>query len=659
MNGMFQGEGSLASSQQGSSGIMSQPKKEESKPQKRPEKTPKKTPVSFNFQGEGGEEKKFVNTDSGTVVTDNEVAAVIAEYNLPPKLTSSYNNKNVTHLQTYLNDTANAPGLTIDGQWGPNTSAALRDYKKYRKELYAKTATETFDETGVVGSQPNIKLNTLIDKQTAGMINADIAYKNKWNGGGYKDIQGANKFNFGILEELIQGQTSKIEPLKPGQSIVAWMAARIGLDETNSKHAALLNNAIKTNSPGFDTVDETQGKITAWCASFLYAAIKDTSVNSSGLTRPGQSPEYERMRAHRYQDLGDTIYDFNPLDGSKNGSLEAVRAGDMIILNKSKTRNSDGSFKDTEGHVGIVVQRYSDGSVLVLGGNQDDSVSVKMYSPNDITKEYPAGYKINRLSNLGSTDPKLIAELTSFSIDSLRSTNRSPAPTMRPVRTPAPTMRPVPPTSNIVNFQGEVDTTSNIEDQFYSGIKLAEGTHGKTEAGFYTPVDTNDTREKDYKVKSKDVGYGHKIKASETAAKQIYGIPFINAAGDFIPLTEAQVETIYREDMRVNLELARKSGWDKKLKDIGTTWEALPRQYKLALMSLAYNVGGTTAGKQWTEVLLAAKNKEVVDFAYELRREDAGEKTEGTDNRVIRELKAARLISNSSEVTSVLPKATI
>ena len=37
MNGMFQGEGSLASSQQGSSGIMSQPKKE--KP---------------SFQGEGG-----------------------------------------------------------------------------------------------------------------------------------------------------------------------------------------------------------------------------------------------------------------------------------------------------------------------------------------------------------------------------------------------------------------------------------------------------------------------------------------------------------------------------------------------------------------------------------------------------------------------------
>ena len=198
-----------------------------------------------------------------------------------------------------------------------------------------------------------------------------------------------------------------------------------------------------------------------------------------------------------------------------------------------------------------------------------------------------------------------------------------------------------------------------LNDLFYSDIKLAEGTHGKTTAGLYTPVDTNDSREKNFKIKSKDIGYGHKVKDSETASKQIYGIPFINANGDFIPLTEKQVETIYKEDMRVNLELARKSGWDKKLKDMGTTWEALPIQYKLPLTSLAYNVGGTTAGKEWTEVLRGAKNKDIQYFALHLRREDGGKYTKGMDNRVIKELKAARLISNSSEVTGVLPKASI
>ena len=198
-----------------------------------------------------------------------------------------------------------------------------------------------------------------------------------------------------------------------------------------------------------------------------------------------------------------------------------------------------------------------------------------------------------------------------------------------------------------------------LNDLFYSDIKLAEGTHGKTTAGLYTPVDTNDSREKNFKIKSKDIGYGHKVKDSETASKQIYGIPFINANGDFIPLTEAQVETIYKEDMKVNLNLARKAGWDKKLKDMGTTWEALPIQYKLPLTSLAYNVGGTTAGKEWTEVLRGAKNKDIQYFALHLRREDGGKYTKGMDNRVIKELKAARLISDSSEVTGVLPKASI
>jgi len=144
MNGMFQGEGSLASSQQGSSGIMSQPAKEEAKP--------KKTPVSFNFQGEGGEDNNPVNTESETVVTNKEVDDVIAEYKLPTVLTS-YNNT-VKDLQTYLNATPVAPGLSTDGRWGAKTSAAVSDFKRYKDELYKKTAAETFDETGGIVSRP-------------------------------------------------------------------------------------------------------------------------------------------------------------------------------------------------------------------------------------------------------------------------------------------------------------------------------------------------------------------------------------------------------------------------------------------------------------------------------------------------------------------------
>ena len=163
MNGMFQGEGSLASSQQGSSGIMSQPKKEESSFQgeggvdNTPQKPPSKPSFSFNFQGEGGEDNNSDTTYSGTVVTNNEVDDVIAEYKLPPVLTS-YNNT-VKNLQTYLNNTPIAPELSTDGRWGAKTSAAVSDFQRYKDELYKRstTAAERFNETGDIASRTTTK----------------------------------------------------------------------------------------------------------------------------------------------------------------------------------------------------------------------------------------------------------------------------------------------------------------------------------------------------------------------------------------------------------------------------------------------------------------------------------------------------------------------
>ena len=99
----------------------------------------------------------------------------------------------------------------------------------------------------------------------------------------------------------------------------------------------------------------------------------------------------------------------------------------MIVFNKgnNKRGNRNGSefTNNSKGHVGILVQRYSDGSVLVLGGNQDNSVSLKLFTVETIKKSYPAGYKVKRLNNLPSTNPKLIAELTSIATDEIQGTN--------------------------------------------------------------------------------------------------------------------------------------------------------------------------------------------------------------------------------------------
>lgn len=188
------------------------------------------------------------------------------------------------------------------------------------------------------------------------------------------------------------------------------------------------------------------------------------------------------------------------------------------------------------------------------------------------------------------------------------------------------------------------------DDVFYLNIgKYAESDHGDT------PIDTHDAREEGLTVKSKDVGYGHKVKASEDKAGVIHGVKFKNEDGTYIPLTKENKATILKEDMAAELSLARKKGWDTKLKALGVKWDDLETPYKQALTSLAYNTGGSVAGDQFTAVLKAAKDLDVKEFAKQLRRNDNKKKTAGMDNRVAKELYYSGLIKSFSEVSDVLP----
>ena len=191
-------------------------------------------------------------------------------------------------------------------------------------------------------------------------------------------------------------------------------------------------------------------------------------------------------------------------------------------------------------------------------------------------------------------------------------------------------------------------------NKFYNDI----GTHAESDHGD-TPVPTNDKAEKNKPVskRSKDVGYGHKVKPSEEETGLIHGIPFKRRDGTYIPLTETQKRFILKKDMEAEVDLARELSWDKKLKDKGTSWDNLDYKYKNVLTSLAFNVGGTKASAQWNKVLDAAKDEDPVAFARELRRMDTGKFTKGMDNRVMKELYYSGIISNRSEVSSVLPKA--
>lgn len=210
-----------------------------------------------------------------------------------------------------------------------------------------------------------------------------------------------------------------------------------------------------------------------------------------------------------------------------------------------------------------------------------------------------------------------------------------------------------------VNFSPIEESIKEKTSQFYLDIgQKAETDHGSV------PKATNDTAEKDLPEaqRSKDVGFGHKVKSSEEASGEIHGIKFKNEDGTYIELTEAQKVEILNKDMAAELALARsgydgKEGWDAKLKKLGITWDELDYKYQNALTSLAYNVGGAKAGTGWTKVLQAAKNGNVKEFAKQMRRKDSGKNTAGMDNRVAKELYYAGIISGLDDVSSVLPLA--
>jgi len=191
--------------------------------------------------------------------------------------------------------------------------------------------------------------------------------------------------------------------------------------------------------------------------------------------------------------------------------------------------------------------------------------------------------------------------------------------------------------------------------EFYTKIaEKAETDHGST------PVITNDSGEATKKDadKSRDIGYGHKITATENTSGKIHGIPFKDLkTGNFISLTNKDKVAIYNADMEMHTKEARNKGWDTKLANINTSWDKLDTKYTRVLSSLAFNVGGHKAGPQWTAVLKAAKDKDVTEFAKQLRRKDAGKYTSGMDNRVAKELYYSKLIDKLSDVSSVIPKA--
>jgi hypothetical protein len=197
-------------------------------------------------------------------------------------------------------------------------------------------------------------------------------------------------------------------------------------------------------------------------------------------------------------------------------------------------------------------------------------------------------------------------------------------------------------------------------------LYVAEGPHGFTEGAKgltrnrkYAPVETNDAREANKKIKTYDIGYGHKITADEWASGMIHGIPFTDGnkpsghstTGSYVSLTEEDVRTIMRTDIQNNLQAALDKGWRKKLAAKNTSWDKLTDAQKIILQDISYNVGAGKAASAWNDIFdnLGDTPEERRKFIKNSRRKDAGYNTEGMDNRAAQAAFAAGYIKNVKE----------
>ena len=309
---------------------------------------------------------------------------------------------------------------------------------------------------------------------------------------------------------------------------------------------------------------------------------------------------------------------FLELAEERNIPIESAKDGNLILM------NVDGNGID---HIGFVI--------VDENGNKFIAESSSSYGGTTITKFD------ERIADLTKRKKK-------FSYEIISDTKQPPPEATLATANPlGNSINPsfIPPTGG-PSQQAASDpvATENRRADFYTFQgEMMETDHGDT------PKETNDSSEKGKDNKSLDIGYGHKIQQKELDSREIYGIKFIDDEGNYIPITQEQKEYIQQKDNEASINLARKEGWDEKLKKQGLSWDNIDEKYKLALEDLAYNVGGAKAADEWTAIFKDIKNNDLKSFVGNLRRKDNSKYTVGMDNRAAKAAYAAGLIKNLKE----------
>lgn len=137
-----------------------------------------------------------------------------------------------------------------------------------------------------------------------------------------------------------------------------------------------LTSFLQRSNPNLDP------KTTPWCAGFVGSVL-----NASGMKGTGS------LAARSYLNYGQPT--------------KTPNVGDIVVLNTMNDPN--------KGHVGFYAGTNQDGTIKVVGGNQDNSVSTKSFSPNIVLgyRSVMPGQQIQQEANqLGFKSPGQLAQST-------------------------------------------------------------------------------------------------------------------------------------------------------------------------------------------------------------------------------------------------------
>jgi hypothetical protein len=174
--------------------------------------------------------------------------------------------------------------------------------------------------------------------------------------------------NLSKASEDLKDQALQIQSVASGNPIdFIYQNKLYNLDETNVEHQKTIRAMFDTFVPGFikNNKELTTGKA-AWCAVFVAHVLKNLHGDAfenlvhTRSASGGKKDSYNRIRAKHYGSLGNKV------------SLNKARKGDLVIKEKNG-----------QWHVGFFVEAKN-GTVAILGGNQDNEVNITFYDESEI-----------------------------------------------------------------------------------------------------------------------------------------------------------------------------------------------------------------------------------------------------------------------------------